>query len=508
MKTWRKGGWQQGLAGWLLASATVAAPAWAEGGKAQAGEKPAAADQRSEEDMFSEGEEVEGAAPVKLASTATPSSGKGSDAEPEGSDLGDARMTGAARENTDLLTRDRTQIGGFFYLRTAAMLAEGQKVSDAALSNSTLFDTYLDSRVNDRVRAYARGRLTYNPLANAGGTVAGGGQSGLGGLGMGAASTDEVRASLTQLWLKFDIDRKVFITAGRQFVRWGASRFWNPVDVLNTTRFNPLLFFDDRVGPTMIKAHLPIESLGWNLYAILLSEDAAKLEQLGVALRGEAVFGQVELGLSTVARKGMDPKVGLDVSAGVWDFDLTGEAAVWFPQGEDPRWQASMGLSWTWAFGEDDSLILGAEYFHNPSGVTADAVVKSYTDYAIASATGGKPQAPSFMPMYTGRDYVGALAVLISPGSWSDGIITGLALWNLTDSSGTTQINVSTRVLTDLTVELYAGASFGDGEFRGYVPKLKEAFAPMAALMPDGQALLDSLKAPLVRGGLNFRVDL
>ena len=110
--------------------------------------------------------------------------------------------------------------------------------------------------------------------------------------------------------------------------------------------------------------------------------------------------------------------------------------------------------------------------------------------------------------MYTGKDYVGALAALMSPGSWTDGMITALTLWNLTDSSGTAQLNLSTRVLTDMTIELYGGASFGDGEFRGYVPKLKEAFAPMAALMPDGQALLDSLKAPTWRGGLNFRVDL
>jgi hypothetical protein len=278
--------------------------------------------------------------------------------------------------------------------------------------------------------------------------------------------------------------------------------------VLNTTRYNPLLFFDDRVGPTMIKAHVPIESLGWNVYAILLAEDAAKLEQLGLALRAEAVFGQVEVGLSTVARKGQDPKIGVDVSAGLWDFDLTGEASLWFPQSLDPTWQASLGLSWTWAYGEDDSLTLGAEYFHNPSGVTSDAVVKSFVDYAVATATGTAAKAPGFMPMYTGKDYVGALAALMSPGSWTDGMITALTLWNLTDSSGTAQLNLSTRVLTDMTIELYGGASFGDGEFRGYVPKLKEAFATMAALMPDGQALLDSLKAPTWRGGLNFRVDL
>lgn len=423
--------------------------------------------------------------------------GKGAAVAPprgeEPADLGDGRMSGAARENTELLHRDRTQIGGFFYARNTISLSEGQRASDLGLGNTTLFETYFDSRINDRLRVYARGRLVYNPLADVPSTTA------IPGFSNSQASTDEVHGVLSQMWIKFDLFQRVFVTAGRQFVRWGASRFWNPVDVLNTSKYNPLLFFDDRVGPTMIKFHLPIESKGWNFYALALTENAVKTEQIGLAGRAELVFGPVELGLTGMARKGVDPKAGLDISAGVGDFDLTGELSTWFPDGADPKWYASMGGSWSWAYRDDDSLTLGVEYFHNPQGSDAATVVQSTMD----AVTSGKTP-PPLVPLYTGKDYVGALAAVVSPGRFNDAAITALALTNLTDKSGTAQLSLSNRFLTDLTVETYVGVSWGTGEFRGYVPRFQDALRAT----PLFASFADKLQAPLARGGLNLRVDL
>jgi hypothetical protein len=436
-------------------------------GAAQPGQSPAAPGQRPA---------------VAAPRPTTPTS------EAEGGDLGDARLTGQAVENTALLTRDRLQLGGFFYARNSVALAQGQAASDAALGNSTFFETYADGRINERVRVYARGRLVYNPLADAGGT-------GAAPWGLAAAQTDEVRALLTQLWLKFDIARTVYVTAGRQFVRWGATRFWNPVDVINTSRFNPLLFFDDRVGPTMVKLHLPLEGLGWNFYALLLTENALRMEQVGAAVRGEFVLGTVELGVSTVARKGVDPKAGLDLSAGIGDIDVTAEVSTWFPDGVAPRWSATLGASWTWAYREDDALTVGLEYFHNPQGSTAGAIVDGVR---TALLSGKAPQVPA--PLYAGQDYLGVLAAVISPGNWSDASVSALLLQNLTDRSGTAQLNLSTRILTDLTLEAFGGAVWGDGEFRGYVPLLQGALAGVPGVA--------GLLAPRWRAGLNFRVEL
>jgi hypothetical protein len=456
------------------------------------------------------GEETPAAAATSTTAAAQPAASK-AEAAADPSDLGDARITGPAKENTELLTRDRTQIGGFFYTRTTGSLGEGQKISDAGLGNTTLFESYFDSRINDRLRVYTRGRLIYNPLADVPSSMAS-----IPGYSTTAANTDEVRAVLTQMWVKFDLNQRVFVTAGRQFVRWGATRFWNPVDVLNSAKYNPLLFFDDRVGPTMIKFHIPIESLGWNFYALALTENAAKAEQLGLAVRGEFVFGPVEMGLTGLARKGFDPKAGFDVSAGVGDFDLTGEVSAWLPnkgstnlgtqQGVassgygDPQWYASAGASWSWAYREDDSLTLGAEYFHNPQGQTADAVVKAQVDAALQGKT-----APAMTPLYTGKDYMGLLAAVTSPGSFSDAAITAMGLTNLTDKSGTAQLSLSNRFLTDLTVEVYGAISWGTGEFRGYIPRLKDA---MTQLTPVFASFAEQLHAPLFRGGMNLRIDL
>ncbi|MBI5609292.1 MAG: hypothetical protein HY902_10490 [Deltaproteobacteria bacterium] len=414
-------------------------------------------------------------------------------------DFGDDRMATPAKENTELLHRDRTQIGGFFYTRTTGSLGQGQHLSDAGLGNTTLFESYFDSRINDRLRVYTRGRVIYNPLADVPSTS-------LAIPGMtGAANTDEVRAVLTQMWAKFDIYQRVFVTAGRQFVRWGATRFWNPVDVLNSAKYNPLLFFDERVGPAMIKFHIPVESLGWNFYALVLAENAVKAEQLGLAARGEFVVGPVEIGLTGLARKGFDPKAGLDVSAGVGEFDLTGELSTWRTAAGDIEWYASAGVSWSWAYRDDDSLTLAAEYFHNPQGRTAEQVVAPIVDAANKLLAGQAATMPaSTVPLYTGKDYAGVLAAVSSPGSFSDASVTAMVLSNLTDKSGTAQVSLSNRFLTDLGVELYAGASWGTGEFRGYLPMLKTEFAKI----PVAASYAERLTAPLLRGGLNLRVDL
>ena len=458
----------------------VAAPAYAD----------EAADKARDDAAF--GEEEAPAAKAAVGPAAAASKGTADD---EVVELPDPRASGHGGDaNKAMLGRDKTQIGGFFYMRLLGSKGEGQKASDISLGNTTLFEAYFDSRINDRVRVYSRGRVIYNPLADAPSS-----SPAIPGLSPGTQSTDEVRAVLSQMWIKFDIGQRVFVTAGRQFVRFGATRFWNPVDVINNVKYNPLLFFDDRVGPTMIKFHVPIESKGWNFYGIVLSENAVKAEQVGAVLRGEFVLGQAELGLVGALRKGQDPKIGADLSAGVGDFDVTGEFATWFPNSGNPQWHASAGVSYTWAYREDDSLILGLEYFHNDQGVTA----QQYIDNTFANALAGK--ASPYVPLYTGRHYAGLVATVVSPGDWRDSSISLIGLANLTDKSGTTQVNFATKVLTDLTVEAYTALSFGDGEFRGYVPMIKEQ---LPQKVPGSDAIVSGLRAPLFRAGLNLRCDL
>ena len=129
---------------------------------------------------------------------------------------------------------------------------------------------------------------------------------------------------LDQLWVNFDVERRVFVTAGKQHVKWGVGKFWNPTDYLHPVPRNPLAVFDERVGTTMVKLHVPWEARGWNAYGVAVLEDIAGLDEptnrlgrVGVGGRVEAVVGTVELGADALTQDGHRPRFGVDASAGI-----------------------------------------------------------------------------------------------------------------------------------------------------------------------------------------------
>lgn len=461
----------------------------------------AADDDKSREDsMFSDEPAKPGQPAIAPAFEAT-----------AGADEDTQRLSGTSVENTELLSKDRTQIGGFFYTRNSASYGQGTSVKNIGLGNTTLFDTYFDSRVNDRVRAYLRARILYNPNADVQ-------SSSPLASAFGPSSPDEVKYVLDQLWLKFDMYRHVFVTIGRQHVRFGATHIWNPVDVINPQKYNPLTFFDERTGVPMLKLHVPFNNEKWNWYGLLLNDNALTVNHVGLASRLEGVFGSAEIGLTGLVKKGQDPKAGIDVSLGVGDFDVIGEFGATLHGVDDVQWTTAAGASWTWAYREDDSLILSAEYFHNPSGVNLQTVSGAYQSAFIAATTDPNHnlQLPAYTPLYTGRNYVAATATVVSPGDWINSTLTGLAIVNLTDHSGIARLSFVTVALTDLTIETFVSGSWGDGEFRGYVPllqdKLNASIPQVQAIDPAAaktlRATADSLHAPLLGAGLNLRVNL
>ncbi len=441
--------------------------------------------------------------PAPPAGTKAGKDAQGANAEPSADELGDDRIHGAAVENTELLHRDRLQIGGFFYARNGMSYGQGDSIGHVGLSQSTLFDAYFDGHLNERVRSFVRARLIYNPLADV--------PSSSPLAAFGQTTTQEARYLLDQAWIKTDWNRTVFFTLGQQHLRWGTTHVWNPVDVINPTRFNPLAFFDERVGVPMLKIDVPFEKLGWNWSMLFLTDNAVTADHVGAATRldmaASSHFGEKGvlaggLGFTGKAQRGQDPKAGVDASLTVDDFDFIAELGVatpWEVAANSSRpwnWTLAAGGSWTWAYREDDSLVLSFEYFHNPTGVTADQVIASYQKAFIASPT--SPQLPVYTPLYTGKDYLAVIATVISPGSWIDATITALALENLTDKSGVGRLALSDLVLTDLTVEAYVSGNYGDGELRGYVPMLKPLLGTLGS----------NMYAPLLGAGINLRVNL
>jgi hypothetical protein len=414
--------------------------------------------------------------------------------------------TGAQSKTTDeAAPEDPLKIGGMFYMRTQATAREEQTPDEWQLSAPILLDAFLDARPNDRVRGFVLGRMFFDPtlplagtqaVAQAAGEVTGG--------SMGSADLSSLLASgdrgphafLDQMWLRFDIDRTVFVTAGKQHARWGTARFWSPTDFLHVRRRDPLAVFDARTGTTMLKLHVPWEALGWNFYAYGLVEDVDRTSTVGQisgAGRAEIVFGTTEVGLGAMVHKDRKPKLAMDVSTGIWDLDFYGEMALRYgseidrvvvapdlggpPDESGPAMierlypvdrdhgikpQVVGGVSYQRRYNDNDVWTLGVEYFYNALGYDSP---QAYPGLIVPRLT---PLVEPSTFFYLGRQYGAVFLSVPAPYSWDYHTFTLSTLGNFSDGSYITRLDYSLLFLTHLRFEAFVSARYGtsEGEFR------------------------------------------
>ncbi|RMG17938.1 MAG: hypothetical protein D6729_07890 [Deltaproteobacteria bacterium] len=487
--------------GFVLAC-TVAAPAalWAEV-RAAASESEEPDPSAREAEIFGEAAAPDGEEAVQeKASDEAPGETKAREAELFG---GAEEAPSGDDEGLDLAARldaeeDTLAIGAFFYGRLDYSAVDAPYPETHPLRAPQLLDLYLDARPNPRVRVYGRGRLLHELTATRGSTDR---------LGRPVEAT---RVALDQLWLNFDVARTVFVTVGRQPLRWGSGRFWNPTDFLSQQFRDPLALFDDRLGTAALKVHLPIESLGWNFYAVANFEGAESPEKVGAALRGELLFGTTEVALTAAVRKDDPLRLGASFSAGIWLFDVRGEVALLhgvtepyyegpfdpetflFPEAVDrsEAWlpRVTLGADIGLRYSDEDSLYLGAEYFYNSLGYSDPEI------YPFLLLRG------QFTPFYLGRHYAALYLLLPSPGSWNDANLTLSALGNLSDRSFLARLDLQVTVLTHLVLNVYAAYHFGsDGELR-----LRISLPPLE-YVPGLEAGLE-VPAPTLDLGMGARV--
>lgn len=380
-------------------------------------------------------------------------------------DLGDVQLTETS--SSDIASRlgladERLTIGGKLYMRAGAAFNEDTDLADTPYSSPNLLDLFTDIRPNERVRGYAQARFRYDF------TVASGDLDAYG------VEAEPASVTLDQLWLKFDLAHRVYVTAGRQRVKWGSGRFWNPADFMNQQTLDALnaTVFDERTGVTLMKVHVPIESLGANLYGVANFDGADTVEQIGGALRTEWVLGPSEIALSAAARKGDPLRLGADVSAGVGPFDLHVEAAVkhgddgpfykgsWdiatfeFPEEVDrsDEWipQVVAGAELGILVNDEDTIYVGAEYFYNGAGYDSSDL------YPYLAFMG------YFTPFYLGQHYAGAYVAVPSPGNWDDVSFTTSTLSNLSDHTYASRLDVSAKLNTFLSVNAYGQVNYGE----------------------------------------------
>jgi hypothetical protein len=463
--------------------------------------------------------------------------------------LGDP--TAGPRLSQEVAPDDPLKIGGQLYLRAVSQATEGQAVQDIRFSAPSLVDGYFDARPNDRVRGFVLGRLQFDSTLPSTATSISSDAMGLNsGSGLavpllsGVQNTRGPTTILDQLWLRFDILRTVFVTAGRQHVKWGTARFWTPTDYLHPQRRNPVAVFDARPGFTMLKLHLPWEERGWNFYAFGLVEGTKQLDlatgrypdgtdgtgtvgQIGTAARAEVVAGTGELGLDVVLYRGHRPKFGADLSFGIGDFDLYVDAGLRFGseltrRGYDPtdiprvldqpiedwlamkyptttwgglRPQVSAGGTYSLRYNDNDVFTVIGEYFYNSVGYDDPQI------YPGLFLTG------TFEFFYTGRHYAALGAVAAAPWSWNYTTFTLTTLGNLSDQSFISRLDYSLTVLTHLRFEAFGAVNYGrrEGEFRLGV---REFSIPPDPSVPNAQPTTFSLAPQAFSVGLGLRISI
>lgn len=486
------------------------------------------------------------------APTTTTVSGDAADA---GSDRDSAQLSGPSTQSkfdTAEAVSDPLKIGGNLLMFGQGYFQETRPFLQGSFSAPMILDVYLDGRPNDRVRAFAQGRMQFDPTYPIGDGSSSSSTTSSPALPIvGVTGTTRANPSvfLDQLWLRFDIARKVYLTIGRQKIRWGVSRIWYPTDFLNSRPRDALNPFDARLGVNMVKVHVPVESLGWNFYAyglldgVSVTSAGLKLNQLGGAVRGEFVIGPAEIGIGGVWQEGRRQRYAIDVSTPIGPFDVFAEAA--FRDGQDfvlfdyPSdlnednllakasqikvkdvnppvvVQVSGGATFQFNYTDKNFAIIGAEYFYNPIGYDSPV---GYQVQTFAPGFVGKTLDPiQSVALYQGKHNLAiTLAAPGIPGfDWITVSLSNIIIMN--DPAALTRLDVIFRVLNFLSVQAFGSVFYGGagGQLRFKLSaQAINDIANVAELAQPGSG--DTVRTnlsplrypPLVQAGVLLRVSI
>jgi len=410
---------------------------------------------------------------------------------PQGEETKDSSRPLESLEQQAKALMDTMQIGGRLELVSTSSLREKQRFGEGNFSPSKTADIYFDTRPSEELRVFLRTRLAeYETLEPS--------------LVTGALERKTaIRQDIDELWFKWELDRSVFFTYGKQHLKWGSGQIWNPTDFTAREVRDPFALFDRRLGQNLLKIHIPNEKMGFNYYAVVQFDDAERNDDLGLALRGEFAFlGSGELAITAQSRSHAPQRLGLDVSSALGPIDVNVEAALtkrqqrrFFRDGvleddvivpptpyqdEDKTFkQVATGVRYAVKYSDDDSIYFGAEYFYNELGYE-DRFEELYALLLNESQN-----------LYAGRRYASAYVRLPTPGSWNKTSFYLTGLGNLSDSTSIARFTGTWLLANYATFEAYVSQCFGEyGELCLKIPENLKAYGSTAGLEPGLQQAL------------------
>ena len=373
-------------------------------------------------------------------------------------DQGFGAEKGITQDQKDYSLKDKTEIGGNLFSDFYYSMYSDKSFDNNVFTNTNLGYVYLDSKLPEDVRVFLKGKVTYTPTAN-------GELSPITGV-----VYDKLEADLDEAKILFNASNRVFFTIGKQKVKYGASKFWNPTDFVNTTMKNPFYDYDRRTGLPLVKINVPIGSS--NFYLIGNLDDANNIDEISYIVRYELPLEASEFSISTRAKKDSATKLGLDFSTALYALDVYGEAGiskgsdkVFYTQQGVPYmntkkifWDVSGGISYEMPFLDADSITFSLEYYYNGEGYKDPAM---YTVLWLKNA---------YVPLNTGKQYAMFMIYAPTPGNWNHVNLSVFNIANLIDSSAITRAELMYLFTKDLSIGFNVTGHYGKntGEFRLY----------------------------------------
>lgn len=328
---------------------------------------------------------------------------------------------------------DRLKIGGSLQAEYMLYTFENVARTDYISTPMTL-EIYMDSQLKDDVRVFGRGRLVHDASVDE-----------LTPSPLTGLAQKQTTSSLDELKLSFQTKHKVFWTLGKQKIKWGASKFWNPTDFINIQKRDFFRAEDSRAGTSMIKAHVPLGSS--NVYLIGINDKASELAQVATAARVEIPISTSELSFTSYSRKGLPNKYGSDFSFALFDFDFYIEGAK-SDQINDQS--ISGGATYQFKYNDEDSVALSAEGFWQENGADTTA---SYTNLVLSGR---------WVPFYVAKSYALASVYLPEPGSFNDSDYNFYFIQNTIDKSCYYRASWIYKGMSDLTWTVAIGSRSGE----------------------------------------------
>ena len=372
---------------------------------------------------------------------------------------------------------DEKKTVGFSGQVTSAMQDVSYSSSTArALDSFIVGNLLLDVRLKNDVKAFANMETAYY------------------------TSTHQTTSTLREVFVDFNLDRRVYFRTGKQVLQWGTCSLWHPTDLVNVEQvpFVPKIGY--REGAYGLKVHIPFGA-DRNIYGFLDTGRAVKDRDLGGAVKYEFLTGRTEMSFSGWAKRSFRPVFGSDMTTRLGNTDIAAEASLarrdntLFARDDGgtldivrkkDNWvtKAAVNFGRRFRLGNfNDRLTAAAEFFYNQTGyvhtpfrdgavynLSVPLVMIGPAGIPVLQTTGTKAQFilanGLYDPNYLGR-YYGAVFTSITRFIITDMTLNTNYIRNFNDGTGVLSTGVTYKNLNDFSAGCLVNAFLGpaDGEY-------------------------------------------